>query len=211
LQIDTLSLPSLPAGSNVIGKVDVNSLPSIPAGTNNIGDVDVLTLPSIPAGANNIGDVDVLTLPQIPAGINNIGTIGNLSYRAGAWYKQPLIDSISTDWGDLKTNLSLPAGNSNQDHAAMPANAWTIVTNWAVKYVGTITNVYLDLVRMDAGTGGIARQIMGWKIATSNIWYYWTGSFVCKPTDVLRVVVTGATLNDDLYSSINGHYFFYNL
>lgn len=56
-------------------QVDVLTLPALPAGTNNIGDVDVLTLPSIPAGTNNIGDVDVLTLPAIPAGSNLIGKI----------------------------------------------------------------------------------------------------------------------------------------
>jgi hypothetical protein len=43
-------------------QVDVVTLPSIPAGTNNIGDVDVLSLPALPAGTNNIGDVDVLSI-----------------------------------------------------------------------------------------------------------------------------------------------------
>lgn len=51
-------------------QIDVLTLPAIPAGTNNIGDVDVLTLPAIPAGTNNIGDVDVLTVPADPFGAN---------------------------------------------------------------------------------------------------------------------------------------------
>lgn len=38
-------------------QVDVVSLPPLPAGTNNIGDVDVLSLPSLPAGANTIGTI----------------------------------------------------------------------------------------------------------------------------------------------------------
>lgn len=47
-------------------QVDVVTLPSIPAGTNNIGDVDVLTLPALSSGTNAIGkllppDVDVST------------------------------------------------------------------------------------------------------------------------------------------------------
>ena len=41
-------------------QVDVLTLPALPAGTNNIGDVDVLTLPALPAGTNNIGEIDVV-------------------------------------------------------------------------------------------------------------------------------------------------------
>lgn len=59
-------------------QVDVITLPALPAGSNNIGDVDVLTLPALPAGTNNIGDVDVLTLPAIPAGANTIGSIASI-------------------------------------------------------------------------------------------------------------------------------------
>ena len=68
----------LGAGTAGIGKltantgVDIGSVAvlSIAAGTNNIGDVDVLTLPVLPAGTNNIGDVDVLTVPADPFGAN---------------------------------------------------------------------------------------------------------------------------------------------
>lgn len=38
-------------------QIDVLTLPALPAGTNNIGDVDVLTLPSIPTGSNTIGSI----------------------------------------------------------------------------------------------------------------------------------------------------------
>jgi len=79
-QVDVLTLPSIPAGTNNIGDVDIAS---IAAGDNNIGNVDVVTLPSIPAGTNNIGDVDVLTLPSIPAGTNNIGDVDIASIAAG--------------------------------------------------------------------------------------------------------------------------------
>lgn len=43
-------------------QVDVLTLPSIPAGTNNIGDVDVLSLPATPAGTNLIGKVNNVPL-----------------------------------------------------------------------------------------------------------------------------------------------------
>lgn len=97
--VDVVTLPALPTGSNVIGAVTqsgtwnvgtvttVSAVTAItnalPAGTNNIGDVDVLTLPALPAGTNNIGDVDVLTLPALPAGTNNIGDVDVLSIAAG--------------------------------------------------------------------------------------------------------------------------------
>lgn len=68
-QVDVLTLPALPAGTNNIGDVDVLS---IAAGDNNIGNVDVVTLPALAAGTNNIGDVDVLT---IAAGENHIGKV----------------------------------------------------------------------------------------------------------------------------------------
>lgn len=91
-QVDVLTLPALPAGSNNIGDVDVASiaagdnnignvdivtmpnvtLNALPAGSNNIGDVDIL---SIAAGDNNIGNVDVVTLPATPAGTNLIGSV----------------------------------------------------------------------------------------------------------------------------------------
>lgn len=59
----------LNAGTNNIGDVDVLTLPAIPAGSNSIGTV------GLDAGTNNIGDVDVLTLPSIPTGTNEIGSI----------------------------------------------------------------------------------------------------------------------------------------
>lgn len=64
-------IDNIVAGSEA--QVDVITLPALPAGTNNIGDVDVLTLPALPAGTNNIGDVDVLS---IAAGETHIGQVG---------------------------------------------------------------------------------------------------------------------------------------
>jgi hypothetical protein len=80
------NVDSIAAGDNNIGNVDIVTLPALPAGTNaigklaansgvDIGDVDVTSLPPLPAGTNNIGDVDVLTLPALPAGTNAIGKL----------------------------------------------------------------------------------------------------------------------------------------
>lgn len=59
-------------------QVDVLTLPAIPAGTNNIGDVDVLT---IAAGDNNIGNVDIAS--AIPTGTNTIGDVGVVPRTSG--------------------------------------------------------------------------------------------------------------------------------
>jgi hypothetical protein len=90
----TVSVNTLPAGDNNIGDVDVLSLPALPAGTNaigklaansgvDIGDVDVTSLPALPAGNNNIGDVDiassvVLTTKQAAS----TGTLANVASSA---------------------------------------------------------------------------------------------------------------------------------
>ena len=65
---------ALPEGTNNIGDVDVLTIPSLVAGTAIIGKIGIdQTTPgttngiqinaALPAGTNNIGDVDVLTLP----------------------------------------------------------------------------------------------------------------------------------------------------
>lgn len=115
MQVDVLTLPALPAGTNNIGDVDVLSLPALPAGTNNIGDVDVLTLPTLPAGDNNIGNVDVLTLPALAAGNNNIGDVdiagGNVAsgaadsgnpVKVGGVYNSSLPTFSNGQRGDLQ-------------------------------------------------------------------------------------------------------------
>ena len=61
-------------------QIDVLTLPAIPAGTNNIGDVDILT---IAAGDNNIGNVDIVTMPsavltaETTKVIGTVRTLGN--------------------------------------------------------------------------------------------------------------------------------------
>ena len=54
-------------------QVDVITLPSLPAGTNNIGDVDVLSLPALAAGTNIIGQVNVA--PQTSGGLTTFRSI----------------------------------------------------------------------------------------------------------------------------------------
>ena len=83
-------------------QVDVITLPSIPAGTNNIGDVDVLSLPALPAGTNNIGDVDVLTLPALAAGTNLIGKVNIDPATSGGLTTYHLVSAASTNATSVK-------------------------------------------------------------------------------------------------------------
>lgn len=107
MQVDVVTLPSIPAGTNNIGDVDIAS---IAAGDNNIGNVDVVTLPSLPAGTNNIGDVDVLTLPSLPAGTN---AIGKLAANSGVDIGDVDVTSIPAVEGKAAaSNGWLPASGS---------------------------------------------------------------------------------------------------
>lgn len=152
MQVDVLTLPSIPAGTNNIGDVDVLSLPAIPAGTNNIGDVDVLTLPSIPAGTNNIGDVDVLTLPlrtaKFAIGSTTVMTVTNLQSKASsatAGWQSDRVSNLSTLAGDyeifvkLTTANTAPANDKAMYVFAVPWYTTDAGTTWFCASQGTTT------------------------------------------------------------------------
>ena len=90
-QVDVVSLPSLPAGSNAIGTVGVTSLPALPAGANTIGSVDIAgTLPAFAAtptvDVGNFPATQAVSLPSgasIPAGGANLTTSGGYVYGFG--------------------------------------------------------------------------------------------------------------------------------
>lgn len=73
IEADTTVIAGAVSGAEM--QVDVITMPALPAGTNNIGDVDVLSLPTLPAGDNNIGNVDIVTIPALSAGTNYIGKV----------------------------------------------------------------------------------------------------------------------------------------
>lgn len=73
IEADTTVIAGAVSGTEM--QVDVITMPSLPAGTNNIGDVDVLSLPTLPVGDNNIGNVDIVTMPALSAGTNYIGKV----------------------------------------------------------------------------------------------------------------------------------------
>ena len=139
------------------------------------------------------------------------GISGLEGYYSGAWRKAPIPFGASADYGLNWENLALPAAVSDQDSPALPANAFTVITAWSVKYVGVVLGVTLDIIRMDGGIAGTARNIYTFGSLVTNRWYSWNGFILCKASDILRVTVNGATLNDDLYSSVNGYYYSLNL
>lgn len=109
---------ALPAGDANIGNVDVVTLPALPAGTNaigklaansgvDIGDVDVTSLPALPAGANDIGEV------HITNGTNTAEVDANGSLQTS------IADSAGTPLGfdppsELTANPSIGTGASAQ-------------------------------------------------------------------------------------------------
>lgn len=155
MQVDVVTLPALPAGTNNIGSVDVAS---IAAGDNNIGNVDVVSLPALPTGTNNIGDVDVLSLPALPAGTNAIGklavndgvdigdvTLNNTSIavtQSGTWDEVGINDSgnsITVDSPQLPAALAANGGLKIEGVAsgvAVPVSVASVPSH-AVTNIGT--------------------------------------------------------------------------
>ncbi len=117
--VDVTSLPALPVGSNVIGKVSIDQTTpgttnlvqvggSLPAGTNAIGKL------SANSGVD-IGDVDVTSLPALPTGTNVIGKTRGTS---ASFFVTLVLDTAAYAAGDV---LAVPQVISS----VMSANAGT--------------------------------------------------------------------------------------
>lgn len=112
---EIIALPPVPAGNNLIGKIEVINFPiqsALPAGTNTIGkvgiagDIAIASLPPIPPGTNTIGKVEVTTLPNISLATNT--QVGVTNFPSG-----------------FAVNGSLPTGINNigkVDIASFPIN-----------------------------------------------------------------------------------------
>jgi hypothetical protein len=136
------SLPSLPAGSAVIGhvivdsagSVSVTSLPSIPAGSNVIGHVIVDsgtigisgTVDVSDRSARLVGHVAVDSLPSIPTGSNVIGHI--------------IVDS-----GSIALSAAIPAGTNVIGHVIVDSVSGTVtVAGTVTANIGTTGGLALD-------------------------------------------------------------------
>jgi hypothetical protein len=117
----------------VSGTVSINS---IPAGTNNIGDVDVLSLPALATGSNTIGNVNIVGAKVedaaatngdtlIPIGVVRQDTIAGSTTADGdyTWLKT---NSVGRLWTSAVIDSALPTGTNNigdVDIASWPALA----------------------------------------------------------------------------------------
>lgn len=191
----TLSIDDGGSSITVDGTVSINS---IPAGTNNIGDVDVLTLPSIPAGTNNIGDIDVLTLPAVSSSATALGALNaavslDVSSASGAGMIVTAVSSptnitltpeISYDGGTnwVATFFDNPNGDkeSTIPNASLAVGlARTIVT------AGGVTHVR---VRASSWTSGSATvQVRGTQLVDPSVLFAGANNTTTRPPTTAQV------------------------
>lgn len=98
-------------------------------------------------------------------------------------------------------NLNLAAGANNLDLPATPANQVYVLTNIAVAYVGTVTNVVLNPQITDGATSA---SIYNVKPPVSGVFYDRQGWWPVPAGFFFRCVITGATLGDDGYIAAYG-------
>jgi hypothetical protein len=148
--VDVVSLPALPTGSNVIGAVTQS-------GTWNVGTVTAVTgiTNALPAGDNNIGNVDIVTLPALAAGTNNIGDVDVLSQPARARTTDAIATALQTDaimngataLTPKFANISAASSGDNTLVAAVTSKKIRILSLFLMS-AGTV-NAY---IRDDSGT-----------------------------------------------------------
>lgn len=142
------SLPTLPAGTNVIGHVIVDSA----------GSVTVTSLPTLPAGSNVIGhviidsasNVSITSLPALPAGSN---TIGGVKLIDSAGTNVAGVDSSNNQL--VKVNAALPAGTNVIGHVIVDSAGSVSVTSLPALPAGTnvIGHVVVDSGTITANAG----------------------------------------------------------
>lgn len=125
-------------------QVDVITLPSIPAGTNNIGDVDIA---SIAAGDNNIGNVDVVTMPAIAATASNIGAqISTSAIMDGTTALTPKFAVIDAATNGDNTIISANATKKLRVLAAFLVSSGTVNVRFEGGAGGTALTGQMNLV-----------------------------------------------------------------
>lgn len=103
------------------------------------------------------------------------------------------------------SNTSLSAGSNNIDSTAVPAGEVHVITNISVSYTGTVSGVSLRATLFESGVGGYV--VFQEDSISSTYWYDRQGNWVLPAGDYVRLVVSGATLNDDAYLRITGYKF----
>ena len=161
-----LRIAALPANSGVdIGDVDVLTLPALPAGTNNIGDVDVLTMPTTIVNGTVAHDGIDSGNPQKIGGIADDtlpAAVGDLD-RVNAWFdrhgRQHVRVGHQSAAPNVWTQIHVPAANvvATKSQAAGGIGVRNVCTALTVVIAATATaptavNVTVNLI--DGATGG---------------------------------------------------------
>ena len=144
--------------------------------------VDIVA--ALPSGDNNIGNVDIVTAPT-------------LTVQSAGGDKLEGIESVVAD---LNSNLSASAGTNNLDSDAVPTGkVWRIVQATALNNTSMSTRIRIAVYDgtntytfVQEDTVAAARRVT------------WTGTVYLTANWTIRAIFEGATLNDDLFISING-------
>ena len=99
-------------------------------------------------------------------------------------------------------NNNLVAGTTTYDWPAVPAQEMRVVTNVSYIYTGTITGVYVTFC---IHNGADFFRFYKNHPATTAICYYSVVNIVMKAGDTLCVVISGATLNDNIIACAFGY------
>jgi hypothetical protein len=98
------------------------------------------------------------------------------------------------------TNLSLPAGVSNQTIATVPAGQRWIMNSVYLRYDGTVAGVSLYL---GLNIGGTIYHIRRFTPVVSTDLNFHTCDIVLEAGTAIVGTVLGATLNDDFYGAVH--------
>jgi hypothetical protein len=119
------------------------------------------------------------------------------------WYKNPIIDGISSVFAEQKFNPSLAPGTNLLCSSAVPAGKLLIVTNVSFYYIGTVGTV---LVNCYLNHNSVQVPILGVASPVSAQLYSIQGKWVLDEADTIDLYCFNATLNDDMLLGVVGYY-----
>lgn len=120
-------------------------------------------------------------------------------YISGAWRKQPLVFSYSTNYLERVFTLSAAVGANTLTLTAVPANTLRVITNLTA-FNNTSPTTFTDV---DTGAGSPLLAVVG--ALTARMPLIWSGWVFMAAGQACRGYFEGCTLNDDLYLDAVGY------
>lgn len=114
-------------------------------------------------------------------------------YHASGWRNAPVPFGATAPYAAFVSSDTLSAGSNTLNYTAVAANTVAVITNITLRYTGTVPTS----IAAFAVIGGTAYRIFTQLSPASNVVYTWQGWVVLAAGDNLRMVIAGATLNDD--------------